>query len=73
MAYLRIGIALLVAALGVSYWVGGNLRSRATVDRPATTSEHPSHSAKAERVVVAPLATGERWVDLAMPGGNYTP
>jgi hypothetical protein len=78
MSLVRIGIALLVPVLGVSYWIGrqqpskpSDAAAKATASPSAT--RHASHDPVAKPVTLAPLAAGERWIDLTMPGGSYTP
>jgi len=88
MSLIRIGIALLVAVLGVSYWAGRDASSPAKAGSAtsATSRANPSTGAPsatpsttrgeipvAKAVAVAPLSKGERWVDLTIPGGTYVP
>jgi hypothetical protein len=82
---LRIGIVLLVAVLGASYWIGrhrstaGGAKAAAGttassgLSPPATAAPHPGHTGDAKPIALAPLAAGEHWIDLGLPGGSYTP
>jgi len=78
MSLVRIGIAMLVVVLGVSYWIGRQQPSKASDAAAAATpstaaSSHTGHDGAAKPISLAPLAAGERWIDLTMPGGTYTP
>src|SRR5207247_381844 len=40
---------------------------------PSTSSTSAGAQPRAPQVAVAALRPGERWIDLAMPGGSYRP
>jgi hypothetical protein len=81
MSLLRIGVVLLVAVLGVSYWIGrqhstgagGATTGPTAQGAPSTPASHAGHDTSAKPISLAPLAAGQRWIDLTMPGGTYTP
>jgi hypothetical protein len=87
MSYVRIGIALLVLVLGLSYWLGRDRSNAVSADAPtvvapttssaagsaAAAAPSPSVVPVAHTLPTAPLAAGEHWEDLTMPGGTYVP
>jgi hypothetical protein len=78
MSLLRIGAVLVAAVLGVSYWVGRQQPTRAggattAVSASPSSSAHRGHDTTTKPIALAPLATGQRWIDLAIPGRTYTP
>jgi copper type II ascorbate-dependent monooxygenase-like protein len=66
----QLGVLLLVAGLVAGC---GSSSHRSSPQRSAGPSSPPRSTAVAPPVAVAALRPGERWINLAMPGGEYRP
>ncbi len=77
--FVAVEIAFGVLAIALIAWLIHVMVANGGDDAAAssTTSEHAGHTAEAlveaAPVKVDALKPGERWIDLGMPGGSYTP
>lgn len=84
MSLVRIGIVLALAIAGIAVWSSRSDSGSRSADAPTsaatsrqspTTTSSPDTNAVpvAETLPTAPLAAGEHWIDLGLPGGVYQP